>query len=147
MTRKTHTSIRTDALATEICERLSCGEPLRRICRDAGVSWAAVYAWIKADADLAARVARARDLGFQALAEEALEIADTPVFGTVKTHKPDGAVEVREEEMLGHRKLQIETRLKLLACWDPKRYGNKVVHGGDPEAPLTVNFSDIVRKI
>ena len=35
--------------------------------------------------------------------------------------------------MLGHRKLQIETRLKLLAKWDPKRYGDKVDlnHGGE----------------
>lgn len=28
--------------------------------------------------------------------------------------------------MLGHRKLQIETRLKLLAVWDPRRFGNKI---------------------
>jgi hypothetical protein len=28
--------------------------------------------------------------------------------------------------MLGHRRLQIETRLKLLSKWDPKRYGDKI---------------------
>ena len=28
--------------------------------------------------------------------------------------------------MLGHRKLQIETRLKLLAKWSPKKYGEKI---------------------
>lgn len=34
------------------------------------------------------------------------------------------------EDMLGHRKLQIETRLKLLAKWDPRRYGEKVEVNG-----------------
>ena len=42
----------------------------------------------------------------------------------IKTSK-DGT-ETVVEDMLGHRKLQIETRLKLLAKWDPKRYGKKL---------------------
>ena len=45
---------------------------------------------------------------------------------------------VVEEDMLGHRKLQIETRLKLLAKWNPQKYGDKVQVGGDAENPLTV---------
>jgi hypothetical protein len=35
-------------------------------------------------------------------------------------------------------KLQIETRLKLLAKWHPTRYGDKVTLAGDAENPLTV---------
>jgi hypothetical protein len=45
-------------------------------------------------------------------------------------------VERRVEDMLGHRKLQVETRLKLLAKWDPRRYGDALKLSGDPEAPL-----------
>ena len=45
---------------------------------------------------------------------------------------------VTEEDMLGHRKLQIETRLKLLAVWDPKRYGNKMQIGGDGGDPIKI---------
>ena len=41
--------------------------------------------------------------------------------------------------MLGHRKLQIETRLKLLAKWNPKKYGDRTTLAGDPEAPLQVS--------
>jgi hypothetical protein len=40
--------------------------------------------------------------------------------------------------MLGHRKLQIETRLKLLAKWDPKRYGDKLSLSGDKENPIHI---------
>jgi hypothetical protein len=40
--------------------------------------------------------------------------------------------------MLGHRKLQIETRLKMLAKFNPKRYGDKVVHAGDDVNPVVI---------
>jgi hypothetical protein len=43
--------------------------------------------------------------------------------------------------MLGHRKLRIETRLKLLACWNPAKYGTKVQVGGDKENPLKIEAS------
>jgi hypothetical protein len=32
--------------------------------------------------------------------------------------------------MIEHRKLRIETRLKLLAKWNPKKYGDKLAHTG-----------------
>jgi hypothetical protein len=77
------------------------------------------------------------------LAEEALEISNTPHLGQKKVFssgagEDDDSMTVTEEDMLGHRKLQIETRLKLLAVWDPKRYGNKVQVGGDAENPIKV---------
>lgn len=109
-------------------EWISLGKPLRAFCRLAGMpAWRTVYDWMAADKDLAARVARARDMGFEALAQEALEIADTPSPGITVTEDEKGRKTVTEDR-LGHRKLQIETRLKLLACWDPRRYGNKVEH-------------------
>jgi hypothetical protein len=74
-------------------------------------------------------------MGFDALAEEALEISNTPVMGQ-KQVMGDKSTFTTVEDMLGHRKLQIETRLKLLAVWDPKRYGNKLELAGDPNNPL-----------
>jgi hypothetical protein len=127
-------TIYTEAISEELCNRISNGEPLRQICRDEHMpSWGAVYDWLEKDAKLASRVARARELGYDALAEEALQIADTPVEATKRTQSEDGMT-VTTEDALGHRKLQIETRLKLLACWNPKRYGSKVAVGGDKNA-------------
>lgn len=113
-------------IADSICERLSEGEPLRAICRSEGMpAWRTVYDWLEENEEFAARFARARLIGFDAIAAEALDIADTPVIGEEITEKASGT-EVRKGDMLGHRKLQIETRLKLLAKWDPKRYGEKI---------------------
>jgi hypothetical protein len=114
-----------EKLAAEICKRLSSGEPLRAICRDAHMPhWNSVYNWKEARPEFAVRIARARDIGFDAIAEEALSIADTPVAGIKKEKSKDGTKTITED-MLGHRKLQVETRLKLLAKWSPQRYGDR----------------------
>jgi hypothetical protein len=136
----------TPELVAEICQRISTGEPLRQICRDEHMPhWTQVYEWLSRDDSLSLRVARAREAGYDAMAEEALEIADTPRLGAKKVFSSgaeDGedSMTVTEEDMLGHRKLQIETRLKLLACWNPAKYGNKVALGGDPKNPLKVEI-------
>ncbi|WP_108270326.1 terminase [Stenotrophomonas maltophilia] len=143
-----------DKLLQEITERLSQGEPLAQICRDEGMPAArTVREWQQTDESVSAAIARAREEGFDAIAAECLRIADTPLpgkiekrelLGVVKHKDEDGkeqsvalpeaelvVTEERTEDMLGHRKLQIETRLKLLAKWDPKRYGERLAvdHG------------------
>lgn len=116
-----------EEIASKVCERIALGEPLRQICRDEGMpSYGAIYDWLEVNTDFASRFARARVKGFDAIADDAMTIADTPELGVETVKKPDGSVEVREGDMLGHRKLRIETRLKLLAKWDPRRYGEKL---------------------
>jgi len=129
----------TPDVAHKICELLSEGVPLREICRMDGMPyWRTVYLWMAQDDDLAAHIARAREAGYDALAEECLQIANTPMLGEIVTD--DGEkITVRKEDMLGHRKLQIETRLKLLAKWNPKKYGDRVQVAGDADSPLKVD--------
>lgn len=140
----------TESIALEICERIGNGEPLAKICRDKHMpQLTTVYDWQKAHTEFSERVARAREAGFDQIAQEALTIADTPIAGVVSKLEPgkpndDGSpgalvvVEQRREDMLGHRKLQVETRLKLLACWDPRRYGQKQEITGPDGGPLVV---------
>lgn len=128
----------TPELAAEICERLSNGEPLRQICRDDHMpAWTAVYAWMARDEALSERIAHAREQGFEAIAEEALVIADTPRWGQKQVMSDQGTT-TTVEDMVAHRKLQIETRLKLLAKWNPKKYGDRVQLAGDAESPLKI---------
>lgn len=115
------------AQMASICAQIAEGVPLRVICRQPGMpKWRTVYDWINADSDFAAAMERARLLGYDAIAEEALEIADTQQMGERIEKEGEKVVKVVQEDMLGHRKLQIETRLKLLAKWHPKKYGDKV---------------------
>lgn len=128
-------------IAAEMCERLSEGEPLRQICRDDRMpAWRTVYDWLAKDPDLSAQVVRAREAGYDAMAEELLEISDTLHFGETQVMGDKNST-TTVADMLGHRKLRIETRLKLLACWNPAKYGNKVQVGGDKENPLKIEAS------
>lgn len=157
-------SKKTKPLVDAICAKLSEGVPLTEICRAKGMpAPRTVRDWIADDSEVSAAIARAREEGFDAIAADCLRIADTPMPGQMEKREllgvmkrtdedgkdqsvvlPDGELvvtEVRVEDMLGHRKLQIETRLKLLAKWDPKRYGERVAvdHG------LQDNLADRLR--
>jgi hypothetical protein len=117
---------RTQAVERRIIEGLSAGIPLTVICQpDNMPGVVTVYDWMKADPDLSEHIARARNAGWDAIALQALTIADTPQEGIEHTDTPEGP-RIKRGDMLGHRKLQVETRLKLLAKWDPKRYGERI---------------------
>lgn len=119
-------------IAGEVCAWIAEGKTLRDFCRQPGKPCrATIDAWRQQDDEFASRVARARDIGYDMIAEECAAIADTQEFGETITDGDDGR-KVVTGDMLGHRKLRVETRLKLLACWDPRRYGQKaqVEHAG-----------------
>jgi hypothetical protein len=111
------------------------------------------------DEALSASIARARDIGYDAIAEECLQIADSIHIGTRRVYSSgadDGedSMTVTEEDMLGHRKLQIETRLKLLAKFHPTKYGDKIgLHGVEGAAPIKTEETsssrlfDIIRNL
>ena len=129
-------SVYSKEIADKMCELLSEGVPLREICRMEGMPyWRTVYLWMSKDENLNTHIARAREAGYDQMAEECLHIADNPHYGQTQTMSDDGTT-TKVEDMLGHRKLRIETRLKLLAKWNPKKYGDRVALAGDPDAPI-----------
>lgn len=126
-------------VASKIIERLSKGEPLAVICRDEGMPPVrTVSSWKESHEDFAADFARAREDGFDALAAECLEIADETCSDTISTENGDRP----NTEWIQRSKLRIETRLKLLAKWDVKRYGDKLALGGASDMPPLSNLSD-----
>lgn len=117
-------SSKSKEVTDEICRRISEGQTLRSICRDDHMpAWRTVYDWIAADAELSARFARAREDGYDAIAEECLEIADESAFDAIEG---EGGRITANAEFIQRSKLRVETRLKLLAKWSPKKYGDKI---------------------
>jgi hypothetical protein len=119
---------RTPELYAEIVERLSKGEPMAKICRDEHMPTdRAVRMWQEQDGDFASAIARAREDGFDAIAADCLDIADDGTNDYVTKERPDGSsYDAFDAEHVQRSKLRVETRLKLLAKWDPKRYGEKL---------------------
>jgi len=125
----------TDWHGEMICAGLSEGHSLLSVCEALGVPHSTARLWEETIPEHAANVARAREQGCHALAEQALAIADTPQMGVVRTTKADGSIEERAEDMTAHRRLQIDTRKWLIARWLPKVYGDKVAVGGADDLP------------
>lgn len=119
-------SLYTDEILERICDRLSKGEPMAVICRDDGMPTdRTVRNWMERP-EVASAIARAREIGFDVIATECLEIADDSSRDTKFVGEGENEREVCDTEFVQRSKLRIETRLKLLAKWDPKRYGESV---------------------
>lgn len=130
-----------EEVANEICSRLADGEPLRQICRDPRMPhWMTVYAWQDRHDDFRIRIARAREMGEDAIAQECLEIADDARNDWMERNGGDAPGYALNGEHVQRSKLRIETRLKLLAKWNPRKWGEKVDvnHGGQADNPLTL---------
>ncbi len=81
-----------------------------------------------------------RDALRDAMAEEILAISDETQEGEIRTERADGTVEIKKEDMLGHRKLRIDTRKWLMAKMKPKKYGDKIDMTSNGES-LTVQLT------
>ncbi len=130
----------TEETASYICAQLSEGIPLAQICREENMpAVRTVGDWKEAHPEFGANFARAREDGFDKIASDCLSIADETAFDSVDTEHGARA----NAEWIARSKLRVETRLKLLAKWDPKRYGEKVQqeHSGAGGGPIQLNFT------
>ena len=144
----------TPEIATKIVEQLSEGIPLREICRQEGMpAWRTIYDWMYQDdvsgaagAGLSAAIARAREVGQDAIAEDCLRIIDEEPAKIVDAQK----VVRYDSAYVQWQRNRVEQRLKLLAKWNPKKYGDRVTMAGDAENPVNVqadlNFFDAIIK-
>jgi hypothetical protein len=108
----------TDAIFAEIVERLSAGEPMASICRTEGFpKYSTVYEWCQKNAALSEAIARARDEGHDVIAARLQNVA---------RGKDGSSGDVQRDKLI------VDTDLKLLAKWNPKKYGERldVAHSG-----------------
>ena len=116
----------TAEIVEAICERLAKGEPMTVICREEGMpAPRTVRDWEAAMPEVAAAIARAREEGEYVMAEDCLNIADDGRRDY--TVSEDGGAVVNHDH-IQRAKLRIDTRLKLLAKFNPKKWGDKIQH-------------------
>lgn len=129
----------TAELAQGICEKLASGMTLREVCRDEEMpSEAAVRGWAIEDREgFSAQYARAREIGYQSMADELLEIADDGSNDWIerKNQNDETYVELNHEHVQRSR-LRVDTRKWMLSKALPKVFGDKLIHSGDEENPI-----------
>jgi hypothetical protein len=127
----------TPEVAAEICDRLSNGEPLRQICRSDPKFpvWQKIYEWMVRDPALAGAIARAREVGQDAIAEEVYALVERDPERIMS--EGGGRVDAGYVQWI---RVQADIKLKLLAKWNPKRYGDRVaLTGADGAPPIKVD--------
>lgn len=117
-------SLYTPELAATICERLAAGETLRAVCRDEGMpAPSTVLGWKAVDGAFSEQYARAREVGYEQMADELLEIADD---GTNDTTENKAGEPTMDAEWVARSRLRVDTRKWLLSKALPKIYGDKL---------------------
>ena len=104
------------ALVPQICARLATGEPLEPILREMGLVKRTINSWREKDEEIAKQFDEARDAGYDAIAYRLRATAR----GKSAEQGGDSTGDTQRDKLI------IETDLKLLAKWDPRRYGDKV---------------------
>lgn len=114
-------SKRTPEIEQTILRALAVGTPLAVVCRQVGIVTDTWHGWKERDPALQIAHDEARSRGADAIAEQCLEIIDEPPerYGTENGDRIDTGD-------VAWKRARVETRLKLLACWHPKKYGNRV---------------------
>lgn len=126
-------SIYTQELADKLCDRLAAGESLNAICGDEDMpAESTVRGWVIDDVQgFGAKYARAREIGYDVMAESILKIADEANIGQKSVSKATG-LEITEGDNVDRSRLQIDARKWLLSKMLPKKYGDRqhIEHSG-----------------
>jgi hypothetical protein len=133
---------KTPELCAQVIERLSLGETLSSISRDLKFNPMTWNKWCREDKELGIAHDEARSAGADAIADDALAIVDE--MPSVVEGKIDP----------GHvswAKNRAEYRLKLLAKWQPKKYGDKttteLTGAGGKDLPGTPESVDLALRL
>ncbi len=128
----------TPELEAALLEWLCSGQTLRSFCRQHDVSRTQVHEWRKLVPGFDDRYWTAKKLGYEELGDEMLDVSAATQEGSTTTSKtvviegedgeqvPAKEVTVKTEDMLGHRKLRIDTIEKWLKVWFPEQWKAKL---------------------
>jgi hypothetical protein len=114
-----------------LCAYLAQGGMMLLFAKRLGLNRGTLSAWCSKDPEWKAAVAKAREQGVDALAEEALAMATDPLMveDIYERYDNDGNLlskDVKKGDAVYARKLAVSTRLDLLKKWAPEKYGDKV---------------------
>lgn len=135
----------TEAIADEVCLRLTEGEPLVRICKSSHLpDVSTIYRWLIRFPLFCEMYTRAREEQADTNADEIIAIADEdPKFVEYKD-KDGNVVDIKiDTAFVAYQKLRIESRKWTAAKLKPRKYGERIaMEGVDGGAPIgTVDLS------
>ncbi|MBC1122867.1 DNA-binding protein [Escherichia coli] len=121
----------TEEKALEICELVADGQSINKISKMPGMpNRSTILKWFRDVPEFSTMYARAKEIGFEVLADEIIDLADAEVN--------------TDKDQLRRHQLMIDTRKWLLAKLQPRKYGERVTQeivGNKDEAPVQVEVT------
>jgi hypothetical protein len=135
-----------DALAQEICDRISHGESLVKVLQTKGMpDYSNVTRWLARHEEFRIKYARARDEQAEFYANQIIDISDE--LPTCDMPDPDGGVTTRIDAAgVQRNKLRVDARKWVAAKLLPKKYGDSSTlalsgpNGGPIQSSITIEF-------
>ena len=109
-----------------ICDLIASGKSLRSSLKKFKLSSQTFFIWLREDEIKSKQYARATEIRASMMFEEMIDIANTPKQGTTEK-LTDKGVEIITGDMLGHRRLQIDTMKWGMMRLAPKKYSERAV--------------------
>jgi len=143
---------KTPKLIEEVLSRIALGETLASLGRELNFHPTSWNDWVKADEDLRVAYAEAREVGADVIADHALDIIDAEPERIVQTDADGKTITTRiDSAAVAWAKNRAEFRLKLLAKWQPKKYGDKttteVTGANGKDLPGTPEAIDLAMRV
>ena len=130
------------ALADKLCSQLSEGRSLRSVCEaDDMPSKVTVFSWLRTNKAFLNQYERAKAEAADSLADEILDIADHSVNDYMAKLAEGGDEEAANSiklhpENIQRSRLRVDARKWIASKLKPKKYGDRTMLAGDPDAPL-----------
>jgi len=124
-----------------ILSKIESGSSLRQSLKDEGMSSKTFYEWIK-DEELRKQYAHACEERENFLLDEIIKISDDGSNDFMTVTKGDMEYNVVNPEVVQRSRLRVDVRKWALSKMNPKKYGDKIIHSGDEDAPIHISFED-----
>lgn len=118
----------TKEIGKKICEELMDGKTLRAVSRMEGMpKESTIRRWVMDDRDdFYAQYTRAREIGYQSMADELLEITDCASNDWMLANDAENPGWKANLDHMNRSRLRVDTRKWLLSKALPKVYGDKI---------------------
>ncbi len=124
----------------KVIKALESGKTLGNILDEPNMpSRTGFYSWLKSEEGFEEKYVRAKELSAEALYDEMIRIAETPIMGDETTIGPNG-VTITTKDQIHHRRLLLDTIKWRLGKEAPRKYGDKldVTSDGEKVGQVTI---------
>lgn len=130
-------TVMTREIEAEVCARVADGETIRQIARSEHMPNAVtIYRALAKPGEFCNHYAQAKEAQLIKWEEELVEIADDGSNDWLEREQDDGRISVAPNgEHLQRSRLRVDTRKWIMSKRAPKKYGDRVIQSGDPDAP------------